>query len=60
MTGEELRAYREQQGLTQRQLAHEIGVKWQPYISNWELGRKPIPQPIQELLRLKQKIIPSK
>ena len=60
MTGQELRQYRESLGFTQQELAHELGVKWQPRISEWELERKAIPHPIQELLRLKQQLIPSK
>lgn len=41
MTGKELKILREQKGLTQRELAKEIGTTY-PRISDWETGKRKI------------------
>lgn len=38
MTGEQIRAWRQAQGLTMEELAHELGCTWST-VQRWETGK---------------------
>jgi transcriptional regulator with XRE-family HTH domain len=50
-SGAELRALRQELGLTQAALAHALGFKWQSRIARWETGRDRIPADVLERAR---------
>ena len=50
MSGEELRECRERLGLTQEQLAKQMGVHVMT-VSRWERGARKIQTPIEKLVR---------
>ena len=50
MSGEELRECREQLGLTQAELAHEVGVR-SDTLSRWERGERKIPKTVEILVQ---------
>ena len=51
MTGDELRRVRKRLGLTQVQLAKELGVHWNS-VARWERGEVGISEPVAKLLRI--------
>ena len=53
MTPAELKSARAKLGgLTQDQLAEVIGIRWGRTIRKWEAGERPVPGPVQMLLKL--------
>ena len=52
MYKEKLKEIRADKGLTQTEMAAEIGVHWRT-VQNWETGFTPIPKPIQKLIDMK-------
>jgi transcriptional regulator with XRE-family HTH domain len=49
MTGEELRECRERLGMTQAELAREVGVR-SDTLSRWERGERKIPKTVEILV----------
>lgn len=50
MTGDELKAWREASGLSQVQAAERFGVS-RPTLTNWEAGRRPVPDDVAAQVR---------
>ena len=49
MTGQELKALRQQMGLTQKELAKKLGVPWNT-VARWEVGMRKIFEPVARLV----------
>jgi len=49
MTGQELKALRQQMGLTQKELAEKLGVPWNT-VARWEVGMRKIFEPVARLV----------
>ena len=49
MTGQELKALRQQMGLTQKELAEKLGVPWNT-VARWEVDMRRIFEPVARLV----------
>jgi DNA-binding transcriptional regulator YiaG len=51
MTGKQLLSIRRKLGLTQKELANELGIHWNS-LARWERGEVRITEPVARLIRL--------
>ena len=52
MSGDELKAYRESKGLTQAQFAELVGLQRFRTITDYETGKRPIPEWLAKMVAL--------